>query len=249
MRLLPAAFALALAACGPTSTTNSTGDAAADATDVTAADQCGSRPMGDLAPLPPGCRVINPDPCTGRGTIVCPDAGDDATADAPADVARDAPADAGMDVCMIECAAPPPGCRYEGPVTCEPRSCGTLVCPDDAGADAPAPDASADAAPADAAIVCTGMSSTFPAFRQDCAGDSDCVVAVHQTDCCGNQRGLGLHASQRAAFDAAEAVCRPMYPRCGCPTRGVLCDDERWTFGADTIGVACRANRCTTFVR
>jgi len=27
------------------------------------------------------------------------------------------------------------------------------------------------------------------------------------------------------------------------------CDDERWTFGADAIGVACRAGRCTTFVR
>ena len=62
-------------------------------------------------------------------------------------------------------------------------------------------------------------------------------------------RGLGIVASQRAAFEAAEAVCRPMYPRCGCPTRGILCDDERWTFGADMVGVACRAGRCTTFVR
>ncbi|MFO0601713.1 MAG: hypothetical protein U0324_01005 [Polyangiales bacterium] len=245
MRLLPAAFALALAACGPTSTTTSTGDAASDATDVTAADQCSSRPMGDLAPLPPGCRVINPDPCTGRGTIVCPDAGDDAAADATVDAPSDAPADvradAEMDVCMIECAAPPPGCRYEGPVTCVPRSCGTLVCPADAGADAPAADVAGDGA-----VAC---GASFPTFRQDCAGDSDCVVAIHQTDCCGNQRGLGLHGSQRAAFDAAEAVCRPMFPRCGCPTRGVLCDDDRWSIDPATIGVACRANRCTTFVR
>ena len=122
----------------------------------------------------------------------------------------------------------------------------------DAANDAPA-DAAADA-PADAAgdvpIVCSGSgAASFPTFSSACGADGDCAVAVHQTDCCGNQRGLGIVASQRAAFEAAEAVCRPMYPRCGCPTRGILCDDERWAFTADAVGVACRAGRCTTFVR
>jgi len=205
-------------------------------------------------PLPPGCRVVDPDPCTGRGTIVCPDAGNDVF---------DVVADAVTDACRVECPMPPPGCRYEGPITCSPRSCGTLVCTDagldavpgdvaDAGLDAVSgdvPDGATGDASGDAAIVCGAGGGSFPTFRQDCAQDSDCIVAVHQTDCCGNQRGLGLHRSQREAFDAAEAICRPMYPRCGCPTRGILCDDERWTFDPSSVGVACRSNRCTTFVR
>lgn len=240
MRLLPASLSFALLAatgCGPTTTTPPVADAA---TDGPPADQCRS---ADLAPLPPGCRVVNPDPCTGRGTVVCDDAG----ADVPTVDAADAAADVAADLCMIECPAPPPGCRYEGPVTCSPRSCGTLVCAD-AGADAAA-DAPADAA-GDVPISCSGSgAASFPTFSSACGADGDCAVAVHQTDCCGNQRGLGIVASQRAAFEAAEAVCRPMYPRCGCPTRGILCDDEQWTFSADMVGVACRAGRCTTFVR
>lgn len=102
---------------------------------------------------------------------------------------------------------------------------------------------------ADAGIVCGAVASSFPTFDDACGSDGDCAVAVHQTDCCGNQRGLGIAASQRAAFDAAEAICRPMYPRCGCPTQGILCDDDRRTFDPNGIGVACRAGRCTTFVR
>jgi len=45
------------------------------------------------------------------------------------------------DACVIDCAAPPLGCHYEGTPTCEPPSCGTLVCDDgavvgdDAGSD------------------------------------------------------------------------------------------------------------------
>jgi len=235
--LLPSLLLVSLAACGPSTSTQTPADAAVEAaTDGPPADRCNS---ADLAPLPPGCRVINPDPCTGRGTVVCPDGG----VDVPAADAADAAADVAMDLCMIECPAPPPGCRYQGPVTCSPRSCGTLVCPD-AGADA-----GADAT-GDVPISCSGSGgSSFPTFSSACGAADDCVVAVHQTDCCGNQRGLGIAASQRAAFEAAEAVCRPMYPRCGCPTRGILCDDERWTFSADTVGVACRAGRCTTFVR
>jgi hypothetical protein len=203
-RSLLVAF-VALYGCGP-STSTQTADAATDAP----TDRC--RTASDLAPPPPGCRFIDVDPCTGIGTLVCPDAG----ADVPA---SDVPA---ADVPTADVPA-------------------TDVAPSDV---------SPTDATADAAISCSGGgAASFPVFSSACNTAADCVVAVHQTDCCGNQRGLGLNASQRAAFDAAEAVCRPMYPRCGCPTRGILCDDERWTFGADMIGVDCRAGRCTTFVR
>lgn len=98
----------------------------------------------------------------------------------------------------------------------------------------------------DAGIAC---GATFPTFADACGRDVECAVAVHQTDCCGNQRGLGITASQRAAFDAAEAVCRPMFPRCGCPTQGILCDDDRRTFDPTAIAVTCVAGRCRTSVR
>ena len=126
-------------------------------------------------------------------------------------------------------------------------------CGDDGGAPSadgggtPSVDAGAD--PQVQTFTCSAGAVTFPPLDKSCTTASDCILVIHQTDCCGNQRGLGIVASQRAAFEAAEAVCRPMYPRCGCPTRGILCDDERWTFGADMVGVACRAGRCTTFVR
>lgn len=101
----------------------------------------------------------------------------------------------------------------------------------------------------DAAIVCGSSVSSFPTFSDACGSDGECAVAVHQTDCCGNQRGLGITASQRAAFDAAEAVCRPMFPHCGCPTQGILCDDDRRTLDPAAIAVTCVAGRCRTSVR
>lgn len=197
-------------------------------------------------------------------TTIPSDAGSDVAPDQAIDVAPDTTADVALDMavevsCGITCPAPPPGCRYAGRPTCSPPSCGTLVCEDasvDATADVAqdtvidvAPDVSADVAPdtsGDAAVAC---GASFPTFDSTCAAASDCVVVIHQTDCCGNLRGLGLRGNQRAAFDAAEAVCRPLFPRCGCPTRGILADDMMWTFAAESVGVACTAGRCTTFVR
>jgi hypothetical protein len=183
---------------------------------------CFYRPAGSASDriAPPACSC---------GELVCVDAGPDAS---------DASADVSPDVCNVECARPPVGCRYEGPVTCSPPSCGRIVCTD------AATDVATDTSP----IVCSGGTSTFPTFDNRCTSSGDCVVAVHQSDCCGNNQALGIHRSQQAAFDAAEAVCRPMYPRCGCPTRGILADDDRWTFTRENIAATCRAGMCTTSV-
>jgi hypothetical protein len=135
--------------------------------------------------------------------------------------------------CIPECAAPPPGCHYEGPVSCSPPSCGRLVCAD-AGSE----------------IVCgAGGGGSFPSFDRSCRAAGDCTVAVHQTDCCGNSRAMGINASQRAAFDRAEAVCRPMYPRCGCPAHPPVTDDGAAADFSTPIPVECRAGTCTTYQR
>jgi hypothetical protein len=134
-------------------------------------------------------------------------------------------------VCAVECAAPPPGCHYEGPVSCTPPSCPRLVC-----ADAGAP------------IVCGGSVGSFPTFDRSCNVASDCFVATHQTDCCGNSRAMGLNVSQRAAFQSAEAICAPMYPACGCPARPPVADDGNVGTFSTMIAVDCRSGLCTSYV-
>lgn len=116
--------------------------------------------------------------------------------------------------------------------------------------DAPIADASTDTPATDTGptIVCGSAGGTFPTFDARCTADEDCAVGVHQTDCCGNMAALGMRRGERPAFDAAEAICRPMYPGCGCPTRGVLADDGQWSQDRGALRVRCTAGRCVTAV-
>jgi hypothetical protein len=239
--LLPALF---LAACGGSTTPSGT-------------------PDGATAELPPA-DTTPPALDTGRADTGSVDvtAGDATVSDA----------------CAISCAMPPPGCAYEGPVTCSPPSCGRLVCADggagdaadgtardtpgtdgssadsagtDSAADAPSDRPTGDAPVGDGGVTmtCGSVTVPFPAYTGRCSGDADCALGLHQSNCCGDVRAIGIEATLRMAFEAAEALCRPGYPGCGCPTRGILADDDRWTLDPRNVGVACRAGRCTTFVR
>ncbi|MBI5516010.1 MAG: hypothetical protein HY909_19665 [Deltaproteobacteria bacterium] len=234
---------------------------------------------GTVSP-PPAADSSTTDSAVADSAVLDTGALDSARPDVPApDQASEATVG---DACAISCAPPPPGCRYEGPVTCMPPSCGRLVCADGGVADAPAADAppadapSVDAPPADRPLTDTAVLDTAPADRPGpdaptgdggvaftcgaltvpcppytgrCGGDADCAIGFHQRNCCGDVQAIGIEAMYRAAFEAAEALCRPGYPACGCPTRGIQADDERWTFTRDNVGVACRSGRCTTFVR
>jgi len=187
---------------------------------------CVGPPMGCHYEGPVSC---NPPSC---GTVVCPDAGG---TDAPVDAHADVPVDHSQPdaPCVIDCPAPPMGCRYVGPVSCSPPSCGTLECPD-----------------AGAPIVCgAGGGGHFPMFDRTCMADADCVIVDHQTDCCGNSRAMGIRADQRAAFDADEAICERMYPGCGCPAGPPVADDGMSAIPPATIAVACVSGQCATFVR
>lgn len=160
--------------------------------------------------------------------------------------------------CVVDCAPPPPGCRWEGPSTCDPPSCGTLVCDDGGAADAGGSDAGGDTdaggtdggGAADASIVCgAGGGGTFPDFDKSCETAGDCDYALHQTDCCGNTLALGFNAAEREAFEAAEDVCRDMYPACGCPSQPPLAEDgSRSRFGGEDIAVECTEDGCMTYV-
>lgn len=163
------------------------------------------------------------------------------------------PKDGGIDACHLECAAPPIGCRLEGGDGC--TTCGTVVCPDAELPDGGADDAGTEDAGIDdagdsdggAAISCTGPGgSTFPTFDRACAGEGDCVVVEHQTNCCGTLRALGIRADQQAAFDAAEASCRAMYPGCGCASMATQADDDTIDDGSTPARVLCAAGQCTS---
>lgn len=119
----------------------------------------------------------------------------------------------------------------------------------DAGPTADAGDASS----IDSGVVCNGHdAASFPTFDRACAGDSDCAVALHQTDCCGSHQALGIAASEGARFAAAEAACDTMYPACGCDSGNVVTDDGSSAppgSGASAVIVHCVSSVCTTTVR
>jgi hypothetical protein len=113
------------------------------------------------------------------------------------------------------------------------------------------------------AIECTGSTQYFPEFDRTCTTDDDCVAVAHQTSCCGSELVMGIRASEQAAFDAAEAVCEPQYPACGCAAQGIDVEDgtqidftarEQVHASCDTgscrahysgVSFACGTRRCT----
>jgi hypothetical protein len=138
--------------------------------------------------------------------------------------------DAGGSGCgaVVDCAAPPAHCRYEGGDPC--RSCGTLVC-DDAGTDV-------------AQLSCG--STPLIDLPRACTVAADCVVADHQIDCCGTHIITGIRADADPLFQPAEARCRDSYGDCKCATRITLADDGSSQADDATAAVSCQAGRCVT---
>lgn len=86
----------------------------------------------------------------------------------------------------------------------------------------------------------------FPSdLDRACAASGDCVVVMHQIDCCGGAVAMAIGASERARADAAEARVAATCPAlCECLATMRL---EDGTTVADVAGVAavCEASRCT----
>ena len=96
------------------------------------------------------------------------------------------------------------------------------------------------------AIQCTGATRYFPEFDRTCETPADCVAVAHQTDCCGAQLVIGISQSERAAFDAAEAICSRQYPPCGCAAQGTAVEDGTlidfdWR---SQVELTCEAGAC-----
>jgi hypothetical protein len=101
----------------------------------------------------------------------------------------------------------------------------------------------------DAGLVdCMASPQVFPVFDRVCWDDFWCAVAIHQTDCCGNRKALGVLHPELERFDPAERICKSQYPACGCPAGPVTTDTGQTATDVSTIKVQCRNNVCTTFV-
>ncbi len=83
-----------------------------------------------------------------------------------------------------------------------------------------------------------------PPIARGCGAAGDCIVVLHQIDCCGTFRAIGIAGSDRDRFDDEEALCEASYPRCRCAARPTEADDG--STGSAEPNVDCRAGVCTS---
>jgi hypothetical protein len=62
-------------------------------------------------------------------------------------------------------------------------------------------------------------------------------------DCCGTLAAVGIHDSDAAAFDAAEAMCQPV---CDCVAKPTVADDGKTSADPSAFQVSCVAGMCKT---
>lgn len=98
-------------------------------------------------------------------------------------------------------------------------------------------------------VQCRQSPPVFPSFDKHCSVPGDCAIALHQYNCCGSKKAIGINAAERARFDRDEAACEAQYPGCGCDQQPTLAEDGNASMEPDDIAVDCRGNACTTFVR
>jgi len=97
--------------------------------------------------------------------------------------------------------------------------------------------------------VCPGDESSCEAFDQpnrSCQTADDCDVVVHQVNCCGTTRAMGINKAVAAYLGELEKLCRETYPACGCPTGPQEADDGTTANGANDANVTCAAGVCAT---
>ncbi len=97
-------------------------------------------------------------------------------------------------------------------------------------------------------VHCWPGEPIFPTFDSSCGDGRDCRVAIHQIDCCGSRRALGINYLEQDRFNEAEVICEAQYPQCRCPDRGILTDDGNSTYEATDVGAFCNQGTCATFV-
>lgn len=139
------------------------------------------------------------------------------------------PLDAGP--CMVECAAPPPGCSYVGPVTCDPPRCPMLEC-SDAGPPGLPDGATCTADFECASGLCYGTADMSGAFAPPTC-QSACLPMDDRTHYCRNDSHCCGGAQCSLGSGELEGLCRAPT---GTLAEGESCGDGLATCGA---GLSC----------
>lgn len=87
---------------------------------------------------------------------------------------------------------------------------------------------------------------------RSCTTDADCLVRLHQTDCCGSSVMIGIATSALATYNAGEPACMASYPGCGCPAMLPVTDSAETVTDTSAVLAACVSrgprNVCLTYV-
>jgi hypothetical protein len=95
---------------------------------------------------------------------------------------------------------------------------------------------------------CSMGDGDFPVSSDPCTTDADCIVVLHQSDCCGSLQAWGVNLEGWGAFNATEANCRADYAACECAPQPTTTEDGTPTNGGDVIVAACVSGSCTSVV-
>lgn len=114
--------------------------------------------------------------------------------------------------------------------------------------DAPSSREDAPLSTSDAGDVC-GYVDTID---RSCTADGDCLVRLHQTDCCGSSVMIGIASSAGGVYLANEPACMASYPACECPAMPPTTDSGETVTDTSAVLAACVSrgprNVCLTYV-
>jgi hypothetical protein len=97
-------------------------------------------------------------------------------------------------------------------------------------------------------VECTGYAAALEAAPRGATSLDNCVVQLHQTDCCGATAAYGINHAARTALCTAEATCVASYPDPVCSDDTITTDTGDTTTNVDNVRLRLVDGVCQTFV-
>ena len=99
-------------------------------------------------------------------------------------------------------------------------------------------------------LTCAGMATyTMPSFSKACVVNADCYLALHQIDCGGTLKAIGINKQQAALFTSEEQKCRGYYPSCKMMQGPTQTEDGSIEFVGATLAASCVTGACQSHVK
>ena len=105
-----------------------------------------------------------------------------------------------------------------------------------------------DSAVSCAGIECTGYAAVLEASPRDADSLANCVIQLHQSDCCGATAAYGINHGARTALCAAEDTCTASYPDPICSDDTITTDSGESTTVMGNVRLRIVDGTCETFV-